>query len=228
MDTIVYGPKGSRSLVARASCPRRRCLSRPRAAPAVCPGPALRPCRSRRKEALISSALCALLPPLLQDSAESIQTHSDPPIVPREFLASDMANDPGIYTKPLDLLVFQFRKVSKGSAKSVKVDPFFFCLKVSQKWTLSQAFPGRIIQSGYGCGRGALRYRGGVTTTQVVCGIQRPPRPERPGARDKILHKLRFGGTCRGSVCPKIVLSHKSVCLVAARLCHEAPGLRPS
>jgi hypothetical protein len=61
--------------------------------------------------------------------------------VPRPLSAPGTAPELPIYTNPLDLLEFDFRKVSKGSAKSVKVKPFFFCLKTVPKMDTFPATP---------------------------------------------------------------------------------------
>jgi len=52
---------------------------------------------------------------------------------PRLLPASAAVRQPRICTKPLDLLEFNFCKVSKGSAKSVKVKPFFFIVATVPK-----------------------------------------------------------------------------------------------
>ena len=89
--------------------------------------------------------------------------------VPRLLPASGALRGPRICTKPLDLLEFNFCKVSKGSAKSVKVKPFFFIVATVPKM---DTFPNS--------GTGVPPVPEGVSPSNLASTPAAPPLATRP------------------------------------------------
>jgi hypothetical protein len=130
MDTIVYEPNGSRSLVARASSPRPL----PRDPAAIRGHRVLRSADDHAPSPRKGWVEGQWGSPL--SHGINLSAHPGSPArfgIPRQLPGSGPAKQPGIYTKPLDSLEFRLRKVSKGSANSVKVKPFFFRLNFVSK-----------------------------------------------------------------------------------------------